>query len=268
MDDKPFDSLLKKKQCVRWGESLSRIDGVTHLAQATEGAGMDGQQVDCTVNARTSRRSTRRDVLWGLAGGLAVVPLGLQGGHEAAAEKQVKAAGKQFKTVTRSFSNGAAITILDAGAANPYPSTIQVSGLKKGKVKNVDVTIRGFSHTHTNDVDIMLVAPGGRNAVILSEVGNHGAVTNLTIELDDQAAAPLGTTALTSGSFQPTDLAEHGTGNPFTGAPTPSGQVALSTFKGINPNGQWELYVFDNVGSDSGSISNGWTLQITARVRK
>ena len=37
----------------------------------------------------------------------------------------------------------------------------------------------------------------------------------------------------------------------------------LSVFNGVNPNGTWSLYVFDDLGGDIGNFNGGWTLRIT-----
>ena len=75
------------------------------------------------------------------------------------------------------FSNPAAITIpatgTGPGAANPYPSTIVVSGLP-GTITNMTVTLTGMSHTFPDDVDVMLVGPGGQSAILMSDQGGGG----------------------------------------------------------------------------------------------
>ena len=63
------------------------------------------------------------------------------------------------------FSNPAAITINDAAVASPYPSTINVSGLG-GTVTRVTVRLIGLSHTFPDDIDMLLVGPGGHVAVL------------------------------------------------------------------------------------------------------
>src|SRR5262249_28460160 len=132
----------------------------------------------------------------------------------------------------------------------------------------MSVTINGMSHTFPNDVGIMLEKQGGPRMVIMSDTGGGNDLTNLTFTLTDSAASQLpdfsGT--ITAGSFRPADYVA-GVDTflapaPATfGEPAPTGAATFaSTFGGIDPNGTWNLYVMDNVGGDSGSISGGWTL--------
>ena len=68
------------------------------------------------------------------------------------------------------FSNPAAITINDNAAAVPYPSSIVVSGLGDA-LTDINVTLTGWNHTFPDDVDILLVGPGGQNLILMSDVG-------------------------------------------------------------------------------------------------
>ncbi len=238
-------------------------------------------QLHAERNLTESNRSSRR-AFFGLAlGGLAVLA-----GFQAADAKpkrrlksKAKSGGKlksnakrkgprrpKFKTVTRTFSNATPITIPSTGIpANPFPSEIKVAGLKQGRLLDVNVTLSGFSHTFPDDVDVQLESPNLRRAVILSDVGSSDDVSNLTIKLDDQAAAFLPPNSLLgSGTFRPTN---DGLVDNFPPPAAPSSDVALSTFKGINPNGSWRLYVVDDSSPDGGSFAGGWSLQIKARVR-
>jgi subtilisin-like proprotein convertase family protein len=162
---------------------------------------------------------------------------------------------------TATFSNTASITINNSGPATPYPSTINVSGME-GTISKVTVTLDGFSHTWPSDVDVMLVAPNGTNTILMSDPDLDEDVTNLTLTFDDSAVnlVPCGST-LTSGTYKPTNC---GGGDSFPlPAPMPNPVVALSNFNGGNPNGDWRLFVVDDIGGDSGSISNGWSITIT-----
>jgi subtilisin-like proprotein convertase family protein len=178
------------------------------------------------------------------------------------AKKHAKA-----ENVTHTFSDDGQIGIPTDGVAAPYPALIQVGGFKKGKIRDVDVTLRGFSHEHPNDVDVLLVSPGGRNTLIMSDVGGKDQADNLTLTLDDQAAAELPkNTQLEDGAFRPSNY------SPIDNLPPPApvtgDTVALSVFNGGNPNGQWQLFIRDDRLEKGGEFAGGWSLRITARVEK
>lgn len=169
------------------------------------------------------------------------------------------AGGWTLELTVTEFNNFTNITIPDSGPANPYPSQINVAGLI-GNIKKVRVSIGGISHTFPDDLDILLVGPGGQNAILMSDVGGGNDLSNVQLTFDDGAANALpDTTQIAAGTYQPTNI---GAGDPFPGpAPAPAGTSALSVFNGTNPNGAWSLYVVDDQGQDMGMISE-WTLSI------
>lgn len=134
------------------------------------------------------------------------------------------------------------------------------SGLS-GSVYKVTVKLIGLYHTYPSDVNVMLVGPGGQNAIIMSDAGDGVALTGITLTLDDDALSYMPDGELFTGTYKPTDLMPGGT---FPApAPTPAGGSALSTFVGSTPNGTWSLYVMDPWEADSGSFAGGWELSIT-----
>lgn len=159
------------------------------------------------------------------------------------------------------YSNTAAITIPSSGPATPYPSTIAVP--TQGVVADVKVSLTGFGHQAALDVDVLLVGPTGKNVVLMADNGDATAVTNVNLTFDDAAAASLPATAagpIVNGTFKPSN------GGAFNGtAPAPAGPygATLSVFDGTNPNGNWSLFVYDDLGGATGSISGGWSLDIT-----
>lgn len=170
------------------------------------------------------------------------------------------------------FTNATAINLPadppGSGAATPYPSTINVSGVS-GQLLNIAVKLNGFSHTFPNDVDILLVGPTGVAYTVLSDVGGSAALSNLTFTLQD-SATPITTTSgsLTDGTFRPTNSGATDTfpaPAPGTFQLPPSAGVAslLGTYGALNANGTWSLYVVDDLGGDTGAISGGWTLTFT-----
>lgn len=168
-----------------------------------------------------------------------------------------------FSSLAVTFSNPASITINDASGSSPfslYPSTINVSGMT-GTVTNMTVTLNNINHTFVPDIDILLVAPGGQNMIIFSDVASGVDTTNATIALDDNAAASLTTANLVSGTYKPTNIT---TGDTFP-APAPAASANTTfaaAFGGTDPNGTWSLYVVDDVSLDMGSIGNGWSMTI------
>lgn len=163
--------------------------------------------------------------------------------------------------MVKSLKNSATITIPDSGAASPYPSTITVSGVN-GTVLNAIVTLRLISHTAPDDLDILLVGPQGQSALLMSDTGGSNPLSLASVTFDDEAAVPLPDDApITNGFYLPTDFE---TGDVFP-SPAPAGPygTALATFKGTNPNGTWQLYVYDDAAGDSGSIAAGWGLQLS-----
>lgn len=156
------------------------------------------------------------------------------------------------------------INIPSSGIASPYPKNITVSNVG-GTITKVVVQLGSLTHTNPGDIDILLVGPGGQNAIIMSDAGGQPNVSGVNITLDDAAVNSLPpVAALTSGTFKPTN---HDLGAPDgfpAPAPAPLGGSALSVFNGTNPNGTWSLYVFDDVGNDAGFFAaEAWAITIT-----
>jgi len=172
------------------------------------------------------------------------------------------------RTVTQTFANPNPIAINSFGSAAPFPSTLRVTGLRGAAVTDVDLVLAGFGHAIPRDVDVLLVAPDGRNAFVLSDVGRGDPVTGLVLRLDDEAAAPLPTaTPLTSGTFRPANHDDLGGRDVFDNpAPVPSGNVALAIFDGMDPDGEWRLFIRDDSAAGGGQLAGGWELRITATL--
>lgn len=152
---------------------------------------------------------------------------------------------------------GAGTGAITGAPSNPYPSTINVSGIT-GTVTKVTATLTGFSHTFPGDVDILLAGPQGQKIILMSDVGSGTDALNTTLTFDD--AGPVIGATVVSGTFRPTNI---GTGDPFP-APAPVAPFGstLSSFNGVDPNGAWNLFVVDDAGLDTGSIAGGWSLTI------
>jgi subtilisin-like proprotein convertase family protein len=176
------------------------------------------------------------------------------------------------------FSNNTGITINSASGsacvgnvtvkASPYPSEIAVSGLASS-ISDVNVTVRGLSHTHANDVGLLLVSPVGKSTILMVDSGLGFDIDNVNLTFDDAASDTLPfISQISSGTYKPTANQSPGCGG-FAGFPdAPAGPYGstLSVFNDTNPNGTWQLYVIDDgANGTSGSIS-GWSLGINNRA--
>jgi hypothetical protein len=164
------------------------------------------------------------------------------------------------------FATSSNIAITSPNATVPYPSRISVSGLA-GTITNVMVTLHGMTHSDPGNVNVLLVGPGGRAVVLMSDTVGNYPMTALTFSLSDQAYYPLPQSApMGNGTFQPTDYAPNHTNLLYAfpaPAPAPPFSTTLGTFDGLSPNTTWSLYVADAQTGDSGQLAGGWSLAIT-----
>jgi subtilisin-like proprotein convertase family protein len=187
---------------------------------------------------------------------------------------------------TFTFSNSTPITINDSPdttnvAATPYPSNITVSGFASS-INTVRVRLDNLSHTFVGDIDILLVSPGGRTFILLSDAALNTQASNLTFTFDDTATDFITrvNVPITASSYKPTNYGPSSTGPDVcqdqfpSPAPTgpylsPGGKAGetqcgtdslTSAFGGTNPNGTWSLYVTDDGSGDAGQIAGGWDL--------
>jgi subtilisin-like proprotein convertase family protein len=150
------------------------------------------------------------------------------------------------------------IAVPDSGSAGTYPSQLSFSGVV-GTVIDVNVRLYGLQHGSLDDLDVMLVGPGGQSALIMSDAGG-GSASGLNLFFDDEVPSSIpDSTAPASGLYRPTN---YGAGDPFPApAPAPTGS-ALSAFDGTDPNGDWQLYIVDDSAGQSGSVAAGWLLVV------
>lgn len=163
-------------------------------------------------------------------------------------------------------SNETTLTVPASGAASPYPSEIQISGMR-GFVTGIIVDLGNFSHAAPDDVDVLLVAPNGRSVVLMSDAGGSAAVSNIALSFDDGAFASLPDNApLTSDSYKPTNY-EPNDAFPAPAPPNAPSVNSLGGFYGSQPNGAWKLYVVDDSGANAGgTIAGGWSLTLQSSV--
>jgi len=154
--------------------------------------------------------------------------------------------------------NGAPGTTVGQGSL--YPSTITLGSLP-GKVTKVTASLNGLTHTAGGDLQVLLVAPGGQRSLLMADVCTVGALSNVTLTLDDGAAALLPTVNCTTGSFKPNDQAPFDEALPAPAPPPPYG-IQLSAFNATTQSGAWSLFVDDDSNGDFGALG-GWGLSVT-----
>jgi subtilisin-like proprotein convertase family protein len=149
-----------------------------------------------------------------------------------------------------------------------YPSTINVSGMT-GTITHVDVSLNGVSHSFPDDIDVVLVGPGGQRVVLMSDVGSTEDLSGVNLIFDQSAGTMPDEAQISSGTYRPTNFNNNTSLEPggIDNFPSPGpGQNVygsdLGVFNGTAPNGAWRLYVVDDEHFDSGNIANGWALGI------
>ncbi len=172
-----------------------------------------------------------------------------------------------FTTANILTACGGPVTLNDSAAAAPYPSVATVA-LGAGAIVSVELTLGGFTHTFPDDLDMLLVSPGGQKMIFMSDAGGGGDITGLGLTLADSAATLLSDAGpLAAGTFRPSDVTS---GDAFA-APAPAGPYSsaapvgtatfLSTFGAGVVNGNWKLYIVDDAGQDTGTLAQ-WCLNI------
>ncbi len=162
---------------------------------------------------------------------------------------------------TINSTNVGAVTIPDSGAVSLYPWTINVATSKT--ILDVNVSLRGLTHTFPRDLDVLLVSPTNQKVMLMSDVGGDGDVRSVNLTFDDAALGFLNANAqLFSGIYKPTD-SNVSTSDVFP-APAPAAPYGalLSGFNGQLSGGAWQLFMVDDLGGDRGTI-DGWSLTFT-----
>lgn len=174
------------------------------------------------------------------------------------------------------FTNAAAINIPDDGVTGTT-STIAVSGLV-GPIASVTVTLNNYTTPRPQQVDFLLVGPGGQKFIIVSDVGGTGVGSvsnNINLTLSDAGATligqnPGGAQPLVSGTFKPSDYdasVNFPTSAPPYQSPAPLGAATFTTvfggLSGASVNGNWVLHAFDSsAGSGTSTVAGGWSIDV------
>jgi hypothetical protein len=161
---------------------------------------------------------------------------------------------------TVSFPNSDLILIPEAGKASPYPSSIEVSGIVE-TVVDVNVTLSGLYHTWADDLYFVLKGATGESVVLWNDAGGGTSLFNDSVVFDDEAAGAIPNSGpVGSGSYQVSQYGSIPGAADTAPAPDPGFGGSLALFDGLDPNGDWELYAYDDANGDEGFLSNGWSL--------
>jgi subtilisin-like proprotein convertase family protein len=158
--------------------------------------------------------------------------------------------------------------IPDSGSIGPaerYPATITVFG-QPTNLASVTVTLWDLSHTHSADLEILLVSPFGTNIMLMSDVGGTNGVSNADIAFQQYWSPPSQAgPILAPGQYYVTyGPSNDGGVTQLPGAPTGPYSADLSDVQGHNPNGVWKLYIYDDYQPGGvGQITGSWTLHFT-----
>ncbi|MDB6032866.1 MAG: Repeat family, partial [Verrucomicrobiales bacterium] len=239
----------------------SRVDFIS--ATASQGAcGLIGGAVDCSLGTIPVGAlvqitiATHPRVVGGIHDDLTVT--GNDYDLNPANNQAQKAA--TVVVVQAPFANTAPITIPASGIASTYPSTIQVAGLT-GALFRVSVVLSNLNHGRPADIDALLVGPHGEGVVLMSDAGGSNAISGVTLRFRDEAGPISETGPLANGDYKPTN---YGLEPDIFPPPAPSVgyEANLSVFKNLNPNGTWSLYLVDDTAGFSGTLANGWSLEL------
>jgi uncharacterized repeat protein (TIGR01451 family) len=153
----------------------------------------------------------------------------------------------------------------NAGAATPYPSVINFSGLA-GTITEVTVGINGLSHRNPGIIDMMLVGPNGNYVLLMSNAGSSFLIEDVDLIFKDGGLA-LTTAQIASDTYRPTRVSGRLPRFPASGDPAPPTitnpySLSLGTaFNQASPNGNWYLYVAESGSGGPGQITS-WSLNI------
>ncbi len=155
------------------------------------------------------------------------------------------------------FAGTSAVT---SGPTTLFPSTINVSGTTN-PILDVYVVLHQGAHTFSDDLQITLEGPNGNVLTLMRNAGGGDDIAG-DLVFSDAAAGPIPDTSGTGpfGGGVPYQVSVYGTASTFAG---PAANLSnFSGYDGLSANGDWNLYVYDDAGGDTGSFQGGWSIFI------
>ncbi|WP_183093451.1 proprotein convertase P-domain-containing protein [Nocardioides stalactiti] len=150
------------------------------------------------------------------------------------------------------------------GTSSPYPRAVTVTG-RAGAITDLDVRLPGLHHGHPDDLDLLLVGPGGQSIVLMSDKCGAHPFTGQTVTFDDKAPAPPDDGPCTGPALSPGDAVGSRDAWPAPAPARPYGNN-LSVFNGTSPNGTWRLYAVDDADGGAGFLTSPPELSFTLSV--
>ncbi|MGH7244851.1 MAG: hypothetical protein ACREJD_15665 [Phycisphaerales bacterium] len=156
------------------------------------------------------------------------------------------------------FTNPAAITIVDNANASLYPSTITIPNT--GVIQSAAVSLAGITHQRLADLTILLVSPTGRKIQLMANA--PGTVTALSPLSFLDAGQPIIGGQLVKTPYRPTvNPSPQSMPAPAPGLPY---ETSFDSLIGESITGVWSLYIRDNVTGEAGTITGGWSITFNA----
>ncbi len=255
-----------------WNGLYSVANGVWTLAMRDGFAGDQGTLTSWSLKLTYTVGTPANPAIWSPAAGLftnaagtipyvAGTPRDTVWTHPASSTTYSATVTGIGPDVTPTFSFTGSISTGDGSAGSPYPANVTVSGVPTSGVKVKSVTLKGLSHTWSDDIDVILQSPTGTNVTLMSDVGSFDILNNVTYTMDDAGAAMSIAVGNPTGTYHPTN---NGAADTYP-APGPGAvndaSPALANFTG-NMNGVWKLFVVDDTGGDTGAFAGGYDLTL------
>lgn len=166
-------------------------------------------------------------------------------------------------------------TFLPDGAGNSYQSSVPVDcfpfGTTLTDASQISSVCVNMEHSYLGDLELRLISPTGQSIILKAYPG--GAGTFLGCPLDDPAVGP-GTGRTYCFTPTATTLLVNGPLSPACSNTTPGNSVVagnympVQSFNGLvgsTLNGNWSLFVTDNLGVDNGYIFD-WTIDFANSI--
>jgi FG-GAP-like repeat len=165
------------------------------------------------------------------------------------------------------FNKTVNLAIPASGTSGTVSDSVNFNFSSWGRIADLLVVLFDLTHAFPDDLDFLLVGPGGTNFEFWSDAGGGTDITNGDFTISDSAASALpDATALASGTYGPADYGTVETGDNWGLASSlvvnhPGTATFNSAFAGKFVSGAWSIYITDDLSGDVGSLGKwGFTV--------